>query len=247
MPEWYEDDDFWREMAPVVFTPERIQQGGEEVERIVKLVGAAPGATLLDLGCGIGRHSLEFARRGLAVTGVDRSAYLLSQARLRVPVEGPSVEWVHEDMRQFRRPAAFEFVVSLLTSFGYFTDPADDRLVLENCRESLRAGGVLILDIMSKEVLARIFRPRDWHREGTELILLEERSVEDEWRWLNVHWTLLRGSNVHRRAFRLRLYAASELVDLFRATGFREVRCFGSLTGKAYDQEAERLVIVART
>jgi SAM-dependent methyltransferase len=150
-------------------------------------------------------------------------------------------------MRRFVRPGSFDVVVNLLTSFGYFADPEDECRTLRNCRANLRPGGVLVMDIMSKEVLARVFRPRDWRREADGRILLEERKVEGNWRWLEVCWTLLSGGQSHVRTFRLRVYAASELIDLLETVGFRDVRCFGSLGGSAYDQDAERLVILART
>ena len=77
---WHEDDTFWETWGPVMFTDQRLADAVEQVENVISLLGIKPGAHVLDLGCGVGRHSLELARRGFQVTGVDRTQRYLEQA-----------------------------------------------------------------------------------------------------------------------------------------------------------------------
>src|SRR6516225_8796268 len=105
--EWFEDETLWRELYPYVFPPERVAAAPVQVSQILCL-SAVNGGAVLDLCCGPGRHSLEFARRGFTVTGVDRSPFLLERARERADAEGTKVEWVLGDMREFQRPSAFD-------------------------------------------------------------------------------------------------------------------------------------------
>ncbi len=244
MPAWHENDALWEDLHDAIFTPERIRLAATDVEQISALLTLPAGSSLLDLGCGVGRHSLEFARRGLQVIGVDRSECYLAEARKRAATDGLKVEWVHEDMRRFRRSAMFDTAVCLLTSFGYFENAADDQATIENVYASLKPGGTLLIDLMGREVLAKIFRPRDWHEEPDGTILLEERAVTDDWQWLNVRWVLLKGDRRTERRFRLHLFTAADLATLLRGAGFERVRCYGALTGSPYDQEAQRLVVV---
>ncbi len=246
MDEWYENETLWDELEPVLFTPDRMKQAVTEVDQILALVSAAPNAILLDLGCGVGRHSLEFAKRGLRVTGVDRTASYLETASECAAARKLNVEWIAADMREFHRDTTFHLVVSLLTSFGYFTDLSDDRKVLDNIFRSLVPGGMFVLDIMSKEVLARVFRQRDWQEPSDGVILLEERAVTDDWSRLDIRWIILRGDQRREHRFRLRLYAAAELKDILADTGFIDIKAFGSMAGSPYDQDAERLVMTAR-
>lgn len=58
------------------------------------------------------------------------------------------------DMRTYRQAEALDLVINLFTSFGYFEDQADDKLVMRNIFESLRPGGKLVVDVLGKEVLA---------------------------------------------------------------------------------------------
>ena len=244
--EWHENDAFWEETAPVLFTRERLRQACAEVEQILALLDASPGAAILDLGCGIGRHAHEFAKRGCRVTGVDRTAKYLDEARAKASEQGLEIEWVQADMREFRRESAFDAAVSLLTSFGYFADPSDDRRVVENVFTSLVPGGRFVMDLMGKEVLARVYRQRDWHEEPDGTVLLEERRLTDDWNRLEVRWIVLKGKERREYRFVLRLYCAAELKTLLINAGFKEVNVYGSLAGTPYDNEAERLVLVAR-
>ena len=115
--------------------------------------------------------------------GVDRTEEYLKQARKRAGDEHLKVDFERAAMRKFVRPGAFSVILNLFTSFGYFEDPREDERVLENMFTSLKAGGRFVLQLMSKEVLARIFRERDWY-EGEGAIYLEERKIQKNWTWL---------------------------------------------------------------
>jgi SAM-dependent methyltransferase len=136
-------------------------------------------------------------------------------------------------------------VISIFTSFGYFEDPAENQRVLENNYRSLRPGGRFLLDIMGKEVLARIFQARDWS-EHNGLFWLQERQPLDNWSRLQVRWILL--SEGQRREFLMQhwLYSAAELAAMFYEAGFDAVSVYGGLDGRPYDQEARRLLVVGR-
>lgn len=113
---WFDNEDFWRDFYLYMFSPERFAAAKEEVSQIMALTQSSEG-TLLDLCCGPGRHSVEFAQRGFQVTGVDRSAFLLERAREHAAQTNTAVEWVQEDMRRFVRPAEFDLACNLFTSY----------------------------------------------------------------------------------------------------------------------------------
>ena len=228
-----------------MFSPERIEQTRTEVDRLVALLRLEPGAHLLDLCCGIGRHSLEFARRGFTVTGVDRTAAYLEQARAAASREQLQVELVQADMREFTRPDSFDGAINVFTSFGYFEDPAEDLKVARNISESLRTGARFVVDINGKEVLAAKFRERDWNRRADGTIVIEERRVLEGWSRIESRWIHIRGTERHESTVVVRPYSGVELSAMLREAGFREVATYGSLAGTPYDHRAERLVAVA--
>ena len=241
---WHEQDDWWETVAPVLFHEGRVALAAEEVDKILSLLEVGSGSQILDLCCGVGRHSLELARRGFRVTGVDRTRQYLDRASERAEAEGLRVELVQDDMRIFCRMDAFDAVINVFTSFGYFEDPNEDRQVAANAYRSLRRGGVFLLDLMGKEIIARIFRERDW-REVDGMLVLEERKVTRDWSWMDNRWILIRDGVRKDLHVSHRLYSAAELVSLLASSGFVKVDIYGDYERGPYDHTATRLVAVA--
>jgi SAM-dependent methyltransferase len=154
------------------------------------------------------------------------------------------LEFVHDDMREFCRPAAFDVVLNLFTAFGYFEDQADDLRVVQNVHQSLKPDGRFLLDVMGKEVLARIYRERAW-REQDGLLILEERKLSKNWSWIDNRWILIKDTERTEFDISHRLYSAVELTTLLREGGFRTFEVYGDLKGSPYDETAKRLVVVA--
>src|SRR5689334_7207982 len=93
MMEWFENEEFWRQLYTYMFPADRFAATPEQVTQMLSLVGITQGR-VLDLCCGPGRHSVELARRGFAVTGVDLTPFLLDRARECVGEAGVAIEWV---------------------------------------------------------------------------------------------------------------------------------------------------------
>jgi len=245
MKAWHEDDAFWEAFGPLMFTEKLWAAAPADVDAILELVDLPSGASVLDLGCGVGRHALELARRRYQVTGVDRTAAYLAEARERARKEGLRGAFLMADMREFVRPAAFDMVLSLCTSFSYFEDAADNKKVLINVARSLKPQGRFVLQLMGKEVLARIFQARDW-REQNGTYFLQERTLSDNWGWMRNRWILIQDGSVQEFNVSHWIYSAAELVSLLTSSGFAHVDIYGDLSGAPYDQAAKRLVAVAR-
>jgi SAM-dependent methyltransferase len=241
---WYEDEDLWHTWGPLLFSKQRMVNAVVEVNLMLTLLtNIQPKAHILDLCCGVGRHSLELARRGFKVTGVDRTAEYLKQAREQAAKEGLEVELILEDIRDFCRPDAYDAVINLFTSFGYFEDQAEDRKVIDHIYRSLKTDGGLLMDMSSKEVLAREFRERDW-REEDGVFWLEERHILNNWSRIQNRWIMFRDNRKYENIFDLRLYSAAELTALLQAGGFTGIKAYGGLDGSPYDSRAKRLVVV---
>jgi SAM-dependent methyltransferase len=241
---WHERDDFWKVIGPLIFTSKIIDAASQDVEHAIAMLKLEPGARICDLCCGIGRHSLELANRGFQITSVDRTEHYLDQARTKASAEGLDIEFVHQDARNFRRPDTFDAVINLYTSFGYFKDPGENITVLENIYASLKPGGKLLMELMGKEVLARIFQERDWRQED-DIILLEERKVGKNWGDIDNRWIVFKDGKKYEHSFNIKLYSAVELCEMLGQRGFREMETFGGLDGSPYDQNANRLAVLA--
>ena len=243
--EWFDDDSFWRELFPFMFPEARFAAAPRQLGQVLKLVKSR-GRAVLDLCCGPGRYSIALARRGFLVTGVDRTAYLLAQARRRAQAARVKIEWVRADMRDFVRPGAFDLVLNLFTSFGYFDDKRDDLVVLKNIFASLRPGGSFLIDVVSKEYLARIFQPTTSEELPGGARLVQRHAVFDDWTRIQNEWILIRRGRARSFAFHHTLYSGQELRDRMELAGFVDVRLYGDFDGRAYGTKAERLIAVGR-
>lgn len=240
---WYEtifDERYPELFGPLEHDPE------DEVSRIVDLLSIPAGASVVDLGCGRGRHAIPLSRRGYRVTGVDISEKMLRMARERASREKVSVEWVREDMREFLRPETFDACLSLFTSFGYFADEENEK-VLRNAGKSLKRGGTLLLDLRNAQkglageedhemrftVPAGELRLRVRFDRGTGRAHAEHELTRPD------------GIRILSR-FDVRIYSEEELRAMIERSGMRVHAVHGSLNGAPFTRGAERMVVIAR-
>jgi SAM-dependent methyltransferase len=241
--EWFDDESFWRELYPFLFSEQRIAQADEQVPKTLALTKPS-GKSVLDLCCGPGRCSVPLAKRGFSVTGVDRTKYLLEKARARAKAAHVKIEWVQKDMRDFVRPDSFSLVISMFTSFGYFADNREDELVLENMLTSLQPGGACLIEVLGKEHLAKILQPTTSTVLSDDSLLVERHEIYDDWTRVRNEWLLIRKGKVKTFKFHHAIYSGLELRDRMRRAGFVDVKLHGNLDGDEYGPDAERLVAI---
>jgi SAM-dependent methyltransferase len=243
--EWFDDDSFWRELYPIMFPAKRIADADDQVAKALALAKPA-GKTALDLCCGPGRCSMALAKRGFAVTGVDRTKYLLDKARENARSARFKIEWVREDMRDFVRPGSFALVLSMFTSFGYFDDKEEDLIVLQNMLESLQPGGACLIEVLGKERLAKVLQPTISSVLPDGTVFVERHEIFDDWTRVRNEWLLIRKGRSKSFKFHHTIYSGQELRDRMERAGFVSVKLYGNLNGDEYGPNSERLVAVGR-
>lgn len=228
-----------------MFTPERWAEVPAVADGVIRFSQVSATASILDLCCGTGRLTLEFARRGYGCTGVDITPSYVGAARESADDEALEVEWVLQDVRTFVRPSAYDLALNLYISFGYFDDPAEDLLFVRNAFASLRSPGTFIIETLGKEVAVRDFTDGEWfEREG--FTVLTEYQVADSWGALKNRWILIKDGQRIEKTFLQRLYSATELRALLFQGGFGKVELYGDWDGRPYDRDARILIAVAR-
>ena len=244
VPDWFADESLWREVFPFEFSDATLAHGEVQVDRVIALSGVNTGA-VLDLGCGPGRHAVPFAQRGFDVTALDLSAFHLEKAKERAAAAGVAVEFVQGDMRAFARQNTFDLAINLFTSFGYFADDRDDARILQNLHASLKPEASLVMDVVSKERIAKVLQSTVSQRAPDGTLRVQRHDITDDWTRVRNEWLFIKDDRVRTFTFSLRIYAGQELKALVATAGFRKVTLYGALDGRPYDADAERLVVVA--
>jgi len=224
------------------------ERTGPQCDFVVSALELQPGARVLDLCCGQGRHSVELAQRGYNVTGFDLSEYLLGLARTKAEKLGVEVEFVRGDMRELPWQSEFDAVVNLWTAFGYLESDEEDERVLRSVGAALRPGGQFLVDHHNRERTTPWLGGgrKDWW-EGDGHIVLEE----DEWDVLRSRITMTRtiiapDGGRRQTGFVLRIYSHSEWLGMLARSGLEWVRAYGDFDGSEYDETSPRMIVVAR-
>lgn len=219
------------------------EEAARDVAFLLRVLEMPSGAVVLDLACGTGRHLSHLARAGLCAMGVDRSEELLKQAREQ------GLDVVCADMRRLPlRAGAFESVVNLFTSFGYFEDDAENARVLEEISRVLRPGGRFLIDHINADALRSELVP-ETRREGDGFTIIERRAIDPERRRVEKRVFLERNSRTHEDALQyvesVRYYRKDEMTEQLARAGLRAVSWHGSLRGDPFAPGAPRMVVVA--
>ncbi|MFT2017263.1 SAM-dependent methyltransferase [Streptomyces sp. 796.1] len=220
----------------------------QEVAGVLRLCALPAGARVVDCPCGYGRHSIELARRGLRVTGVDINQHFLNLARHRAEAEELPVTFLHADMRHLPTLEPVDAVINMFYSFGFFT-PAEDLDVLRGFRRVLRPGGRFLMHTMITVPALQSGRvPPEEHRPlaGGGTLVARRRLVPETMREEG-RWAVLDADGTERSmgSYDVRIYRADEFADLCRTAGFDDVRLYGDWDGRPYADDAPYLIAVA--
>lgn len=216
-----------------------------------ELVRQGLGGRTLDLGCGFARHTLALRELGLEAFGLDGSAELLRhartlerEARSRASLAG---RLVRGDFRWIpSRAAAFDCVCMLFSSFGYFDDRANAR-VLGEVRRVLRPGGLAVLDLMNPaRVRASLVAESVSERDGFRL--RERRALVEGGRRVTKEVRLELAGEDGARTWRedVRLYEPDELGRLAGPAGLAVERYAGDFDGAPLAPHSPRQIAWVR-
>lgn len=218
-------EEFFDEHAPHYHRNVFVRNTVAEVDFFLNLYPISRGATILDVGCGIGRHSIELARRGYRPTGIDLSGGMLEQAQKNAG--DLPIEFIKADATQFDLGRKFDAAISLCEgAFNLLSEEenadAHDRRILKNIANHLESGAPFLLTALNGYTMIR-----QMDDAGVAAGAFDPATMVAEYQ---DEMNLPEGKKVVE--IRERLFIPPEMVRMLRETGFRCDHVYGGTAGE---------------
>lgn len=238
---WYEES-FGADYL-IVYKHRDVQGAYQEVKKMSSWLQLKKGMHVLDLCCGMGRHSMALHELGYSVTGVDLSGTLLKEAR---KIDAASqIQWIQGDMRRLPLTGTYDAVFNLFTSFGYFEEDEENILVLREIYNRLKPDGKFIIDFLNADYVADRLVPYSERVDG-KVIIREERNIQDP--FVTKKITIVEPNQLSRTyREQVKLYRLSDFEHMLRIAGLSIDNVYGNYMGNPYIQnESSRMIIVGQ-
>ncbi|HTM19862.1 MAG TPA: methyltransferase domain-containing protein, partial [Kofleriaceae bacterium] len=241
---WYDeifDEDYLRTLP--FLTPQATQT---EASFVAESLVVDPGAQVLDVGSGYGRHAMELAARGYHVVALDSSLPLLLRGADEAQRRGLDINFVHGDMRELTFDAQFDGAYCLFSTFGYFDDEVNKKAAL-NIARALKPGARFVLEVLNRDYVIADLPARVWW-EGDGCVVLEE--VDFNYfssRVVSNRSVVFDDGRQLEQEISVRAYSLHELGKLLHAAGFRVIEISGSMhtRGRFFGNQSRDIIVVA--
>lgn len=235
------DEDYLRTLP--FLTPQATQA---EADFVANAMGLVPGAQVLDVGCGYGRHAMELAARGFHIVGLDLSTSLLIRGEEEAQRRGLQINFVRGDMRELDFDAQFDAAYCLFSTFGYFDDETNKKTIAHIGR-ALRPGGRVLIEILNRDYVIADLPTRVWW-EGDGCVVLEEVELNYFSSRIQVNRSVVfdDGRQLEQEVS-IRAYSLHEVGKLMHAAGFRVLEVSGGYQtrGRFFGNQSRHIIVLA--
>lgn len=232
------DSDWYRKIWTLDIRDQSwVEDTKRQVDFLVRVLGLSGNERILDLACGFGRHSLELARRGFDVTGVDITPAYVQHANEQARQEGLNAHFHCLDIRDVCFESAFDVVLNMADgAVGYLENEAENLKIFEVISKSLKPGGKHFMDIMNGAYAEKHFPCKLWDAGEKGLTL-------SSFEWDAASKTMIYGQQDYLFGQKLRkpeiyegnpirLYTLEEIEAVYRKLGLRVIGSYSDFTGK---------------
>lgn len=238
---FYQDKDYLKE--------------SKYLERIFKKYGYKKVEKILDLGCGIGDHSLLLAKKGYNLTGIDLSKKLINVARKKTSREKAKIKFIAKDARNLNLKKEFDAVISMFNVMGFQARDADFRGMVKTASNNLKKGGIFVFDCwFAPAVLSQ--KPDNLMKtveKGKERIIkFTKATLNSKNKTVNLQYKVFRISkkkilDEFEEEYNLRFFFPGELKKFLEEGGFKilEITPFLKL-GKKPDINDWNIAVISR-
>ncbi len=224
-----------------VLTDERTEK---EIQFLVDELELNKPMSILDVGCGFGRHAIKLAKLGHYVTGIDSMDGFIKDARKRAEYEGLKINFIQKDMRVVEFNEEFDRAIFLFNAFGYFSDE-ENLEVLKNVSKSLVPKGLFCFDIFNRDEFLRDFLPY-YVTEIRDDLMIDRNTFDPKTGRLIDDRIIIRDGQRKDIPFSMRLYDYNEIEKLLEQGGMKIDKIFGDWKKSPFNMDSKGMKIIAK-
>lgn len=221
----------------------------EHICQIMNQCNHDPGVCL-DLACGTGNITLELAKRGIDVFGVDGSPEMLSVAQQKLSEHGYDVLLICQMMQNLELYSTVDTVICCLDSINHITDPKDVQSTFDGVSKHLNSNGYFIFDVNTIYKHRNVLSNNTFVYDVDDVFCVWQNDFEDETNIVTINLDLFEpdGDAYYRSSeeFCERAYSIEQLVGMLERSGFEVVGIYDDMSFNKPKQDSERIIFVAR-
>jgi SAM-dependent methyltransferase len=217
----------------------------EEVTQLIQLLDLKTEATAtLDAASGLGRHCLEFSRRGFSISGIEYQESFVKESKNLAKQAGLPCQFFQGDMRELPfADASFDHLICMWSSFGFFEEAGNLRTLSEFARV-LKPGGKIFMSVWNP--LQFFKRDYDWQKGDKGAIVLSSRKFDPIQFRLKSKYEIILGDQRSVKQIDIRLYTPPELSFMFIQVGFTPPEFHDGLSDQSFNSESFAMGVIAQ-
>lgn len=251
------EDEFYALYYDLLYSHRDVKGEVDFLEKVFRDYSWRPVKSVIDVGCGTGLHSIELAKRGYRVLGVDLSEAMIKRAREKAGALD-NVAFIVADARKLRLSEKYDAAIAMYGVVSYCASDEDLLNFLRSIRSSLVEGGIFVFDtwnmlgVLEKRVYYET--PSTHFRKSENMLAVKEEvwkiDVLEQVATADISWSVidLRSSFVDFRSYslKLRLFTLRELRHFLFEAGFEVAAVYEDYSFKPVTEGSSELVVIAR-
>ncbi|MGB9749530.1 MAG: class I SAM-dependent methyltransferase [Caldisericia bacterium] len=214
----------------------------KQVDFIIDVLSLKEKDRILDLGCGIGRHLIEFGKKGIKGVGIDFNKKFINIAK-KNKQKNKYIKFINMDIRKINFVDEFDAAISIWTSFGYFKDEENIDL-LKKINRSLKKGGKLLIDIENINYLINNLPKERWEN-NMGVYILERNKLNIKSSRVKTIRILIKNNKKYEYIRDYRIYTLVEIKNYLENSGFKLTTFYGGYEKEELNLFSKRLIMIS--
>lgn len=216
------------------------QEARNFIDALICQLQPSSDSSIIDVGCGTGRHCKYLASKGFQVTGIDLAFSNIKEARKSA---GKSLHFYRHDMRIPFGNKNFDYVFNFFTSFGYFKE-SEHTVVIRNMSEALKDDGMLVLDYLNPVYAEKNLVAAE-QREIDGITYNITRWADDKYMYkkIAIDDSDMPGSFEHTE--KVAKFSLRDFEEMFLLNNLRISQVYGDYSLGEFSDDSPRLIMIA--